>query len=105
MYPDSGTTFKKFVVCNKVYNLWDAKPDVRDYKLTHLVYNIRHSNGNYHAVTAFVCNGKRFIYDSNRSKVLKVDWTDSKNKSTIIKYSPSGQTLWGVNYALYVRDS
>jgi len=32
-----------------------------------------------HAITGFVCNNKKYIYDSNQSKVKQVDFTDLKS--------------------------
>jgi hypothetical protein len=99
---------KKFVVCSEVFTIWLAKPSVENYKLSHMVYAIKTTTGGYHASTAFVCDGERYLYDSNKENVLKLDWTNKKNRDALMEYSstPSfkAKELFGVQYALYIRE-
>jgi hypothetical protein len=99
---------KRFVVCSEVYTIWLAKPSVENYKLSHMVYAIKTTTGGYHASVAFVCDGERYLYDSNKEDVLKLDWTNKKNRDALMNYSTVGSVkpkeLFGVQYALYVKE-
>jgi hypothetical protein len=99
---------KKFVVCSEVFTIWLAKPSVDNYKLSHMVYAIKTTTGGYHASTAFICDGERYLYDSNKENVLKLDWTNKKNRDALMNYSTTSsfkaKELFGVQYALYVKE-
>jgi len=71
------------------------------FKLSHMVYTVSISVGP-HAVVAYVCGNKRYIYDANKSKNLEVDWSNSKNIQKILKYSNASEVKY-VTYTLYVR--
>jgi hypothetical protein len=71
------------------------------FELSHMVYTVTISVGP-HAVVAYVCGNKRYIYDANKSKNLEVDWSDSKNIQKILKYSNASEVKY-VTYTLYVR--
>jgi hypothetical protein len=74
------------------------------YKLSHMVYTLsRRSGGMLHAVLAYVCGNKRFVYDSNKTENMEVDWSDGGNLGKILQYS-NATKLERVGYTLYVRE-
>ena len=99
---------KKFVVCSEVHSIWMAKASVDNYKLSHMVYAIKTSTGGFHVSLAFVCNGERYLYDSNKPDVVKLDWSNKKNRDKLMAYSSTqyftAKELFGVQYALYIRE-
>jgi len=98
---------KKFVVATDIPTLWMVKPNIHNYKLSHIVYAVKLTSGGFHVATAFVCNGEKYVYDSNQNSVLKIDWNNRKNRDTLIRYSKTKKfevsELYGIRYALYVR--
>jgi hypothetical protein len=98
---------KKFVIATDIPTIWMVKSDIKNYRLSHIVYAMKLTTGGYHVATAFVCNGEKYVYDSNQNNVLKIDWNNRKNRDTLIKYSKSRKfdvdSLYGIRYALYVR--
>ena len=71
------------------------------FELSHMVYTVSISVGP-HAVVAYMCGNKRYIYDANKSKNLEVDWSNPKNIKKILKYSDASEVKY-VTYTLYVR--
>jgi hypothetical protein len=72
------------------------------FKLSHMVYTVSISVGP-HAVAAYVCGNKKYIYDANKSRNLEVDWSNPKNIKKILKYSNASEIKY-VTYTLYVRE-
>jgi hypothetical protein len=72
------------------------------FKLSHMVYTVSISVGP-HAVVAYVCGNKKYIYDANKSRKLEVDWSNPKNIKKILKYSNASEIKY-VTYTLYVRE-
>jgi hypothetical protein len=72
------------------------------FKLSHMVYTVSISVGP-HAVVAYVCGNKKYIYDANKSRNLEVDWSNPKNIKKILKYSNASEIKY-VTYTLYVRE-
>ena len=72
------------------------------FELSHMVYTVSISVGP-HAVVAYMCGNKRYIYDANKSKNLEVDWSNPKNIKKILKYSNASEVKY-VTYTLYVRE-
>ncbi|ABU44343.1 hypothetical protein AR158_C798R [Paramecium bursaria Chlorella virus AR158] len=104
---EPGAT-KKFVVVSDIPTIWMIKLRIKNYRLSHVVYAMKLKTGSYHVATAFVCNGEKYVYDSNQKNVLKIDWSNRKNRESLIKYSTYRKfdvsELYGIRYALYVRD-
>lgn len=75
--------------------------DGETFKLSHMVYTVSISAGP-HAVVAYVCGNKRYIYDANKFKNFEVDWSNPKNIKKILKYSDASEIQY-VSYTLYVR--
>jgi hypothetical protein len=74
------------------------------YKMSHLVYIMsRRSGGMLHAVLAYVCGNKKFVYDSNKQQIMEIDWSDHENLGKILQYSGASK-LERVAYTLYVRE-
>jgi hypothetical protein len=75
------------------------------YKLSHLVYGIEVNwgGGGLHAAVAYVCGNKKFVYDSNRTENMEVDWSDHENLRKILRYSDASK-LDEVSYTVYVRE-
>ena len=75
------------------------------YKLSHLVYGIEVNwgGGGLHASVAYVCGNKKFVYDSNRTINMEVDWSDHENLEKILWYSDASK-LDEVSYTVYVRE-
>ncbi|AAC96984.2 hypothetical protein PBCV1_A676R [Paramecium bursaria Chlorella virus 1] len=98
---------KKFVIATDIPTIWMVKPDIKNYRLSHIVYAMKLKTGTFHVATAFVCNGEKYVYDSNQKNVLKINWNNRKNRETLIKYSTYRKfdvtELYGIRYALYVR--
>jgi hypothetical protein len=74
----------------------------QSFKLSHIAYDVVIPEG-LHAVVAYVCGNKKFIYDSNEPRNIEVDWSDPKNKQQILDYS-GAKRFAGVSYTLYVRE-
>ena len=72
------------------------------FKLSHMVYVINRRIG-AHAVVAYVCGGKKYLYDSNKRQNLEVDWSKPKNRKEILAYSGAANFVY-VSYTLYVRE-
>jgi hypothetical protein len=72
------------------------------FKLSHMVYTVSTPEGP-HAVVAYVCGNKKYIYDANKSRNLEVDWSNPKNIKKILKYSNASEVEY-VSYTLYVRE-
>ena len=71
--------------------------------LSHMVYVVERKNLGNHAVAAYVCGGKRYLYDSNRSRRMEVNWSDPENREEILEYSGAIKYIV-VSYCLYVRE-
>jgi hypothetical protein len=72
------------------------------FHLSHMVYIMGRKNGN-HAVVGYVCGNKKYVYDSNKSRRLEVNWSDPENREELLEYSNA--TKFGVvSYCLYVRE-
>ena len=72
------------------------------FNLSHMVYVINRRIG-AHAVVAYVCGGKKYLYDSNKRQNLEVDWSKPKNRKEILAYSGAANFVY-VSYTLYVRE-
>jgi hypothetical protein len=72
------------------------------FKLSHMVYTVSTPEGP-HAVVAYVCGNKKYVYDANKSRNLEVDWSNPKNIKKILKYSNASKVEY-VSYTLYVRE-
>ena len=70
--------------------------------LSHMVYAMKRNIG-YHAAVAYVCGGKKYLYDSNKRQNLEIDWSDPKNRKEILAYSGAIDFEF-VSYTLYVRE-
>jgi hypothetical protein len=68
-----------------------------------MVYGVYYTKLGPHAAAAYVCGGKKYIYDSNSNRRLEVDWSDPTNRKEILKYSYADDFSF-VSYALYVRE-
>jgi hypothetical protein len=71
------------------------------FNLSHMVYVMKRNIG-YHAAVAYVCGGKKYLYDSNKRQNLEVDWSNPENRKEILAYSGSVD-FESVSYTLYVR--
>jgi hypothetical protein len=73
------------------------------FNLTHMVYGVAYAKLGAHAVSAYVCGGKKYIYDSNSPGRLQVDWSKPESRKQILNYSYA-EDFSIVSYALYVRE-
>ena len=73
------------------------------FALSHIVYVIERKRLGNHASVAYVCGGKRYLYDSNRVQRLEVNWSDPENREEILAYSGAIKYKY-VAYCLYVRE-
>lgn len=73
------------------------------FNLTHMVYGVFYKKSGHHAATAYVCEGKKYIYDSNIHRRKEVDWANLESRKEILKYSHADDFSF-VSYALYVRE-
>jgi hypothetical protein len=74
------------------------------FELAFMVYGVRlRRTGEGHAVVAYICGGRRYIYDSNQDRRLEVNWSDPNNRKRILKYSNATDFIDGVMYTLYIR--
>jgi hypothetical protein len=81
----------------------DVHMRIGEYKLSHLVYIVqREGSENYHAVLAYICDGNKSIYDSNKRAKLDVNWNLMKNGKQILEYS-GAKAFHGISYALYIK--
>ncbi|AGE55839.1 PBCV-specific basic adaptor domain-containing protein [Acanthocystis turfacea Chlorella virus MO0605SPH] len=80
----------------------------RTFDLSHCSYIVElKKDGALHAVVAYVCNGKKFVFDSRLRKApLEINWSDKGSNEKILNYSVarefarfSGRSA----YALYVK--
>ena len=87
-------------------------PTFGEHTLSHAVYVVtREDDGgehNKHAVAAYTCGGKKFVYDANQRNALEIDWSKSENEKKLLEYSsvrfPTKFTsIYTVDYALYVK--
>jgi hypothetical protein len=81
--------------------LMKSRDGETQFELSHMVYTVSTPEGP-HAVVAYVCGNKRYIYDANKSQNLEVDWSNSKNIKKILNYSNASKVDY-VTYTLYVR--
>ena len=72
------------------------------FNLSHMVYAMKRNIG-YHAAVAYVCGGKKYLYDSNKRQNLEVDWSNPENRKEILAYSGAIDFEF-VSYTLYVRE-
>jgi hypothetical protein len=72
------------------------------FHLSHVVYIMERKNGN-HAVVAYVCGGKEYVYDSNNPRRLEIEWSDPENREKLLEYSDAIK-FKVVSYCLYVRE-
>ena len=68
-----------------------------------MVYGVAYAKLGAHAVSAYVCGGKKYIYDSNSPGRLQVDWSKPESRKQILNYSYA-EDFSIVSYALYVRE-
>lgn len=76
------------------------------FNLSHIVYVVSWPNKGrveYHAVVGYVCGGQKYVYDSNNSTNLKVDWSNPANRKKILAYS-GAKKFEPVAYTLYVKE-
>ena len=73
------------------------------FNLTHMVYGVYYTKLGPHAATAYVCGGKKYIYDSNSPGRKEVDWSNPEARKEILKYSYADDFSF-VSYCLYVRE-
>ena len=87
-------------------------PAFGEHTLAHAVYIIKREDGagehGMHAVVAYTCGGKKFVYDANQRNALEIDWSERKNEKTLLEYSSVGfpskfTSIYTVDYALYVN--
>jgi hypothetical protein len=87
-------------------------PAFGEHTLAHAVYIIKREDGagehGIHAVVAYTCGGKKFVYDANQRNALEIDWSERKNEKTLLEYSSVGfpskfTSMYTVDYALYVN--
>jgi len=87
-------------------------PAFGEHTLAHAVYIIKREDGagehGMHAVVAYTCGGKKFVYDANRRNALEIDWSKSGNEKRLLEYSSVGfpskfTSMHTVDYALYVN--
>jgi hypothetical protein len=88
-------------------------PAFGEHTLAHAVYIIKREEDGagehgMHAVVAYTCGGKKFVYDANQRNALEIDWSERKNEKRLLEYSsvgfPSKFTfMYTVDYALYVN--
>jgi hypothetical protein len=98
-----GPTSSKFNKSLDSHPMFIKSPDGKQsFKLSHIAYDVVIPEGR-HAVVAYVCGNKKFVYDSNKPRNIEVDWSDPKNKQQILDYS-GAKRFAGVSYTLYVRE-
>jgi len=65
--------------------------EIDDYVLSSVVYSItdpQYAHIMSHAVAAYVCNGRKFVFDSqNKKPPLEIDWSDPANTASILAFS------------------
>jgi hypothetical protein len=82
----------------------DVHMRIGEYKLSHFVYIVsREGSSTYHAVLAYICDGKKSIYDSNSRSKLDVEWNLMKNGQKILDYSKAN-AFHGIAYCLYIKE-
>ena len=72
------------------------------FKLSHMVFSSVD-----HAIVAYVCGNKKYVYNSNKVDRLEVDWSKRQNKKKILEYlsdSRGAKKIKDVSYTLYVRE-
>lgn len=72
------------------------------FQMSHMVYVIFLKNGGNHAVCAYVCGDKKYLYDSNKPRRLELDWKDPETREDILEYSNATRFVY-VAYNVYVR--
>ena len=74
------------------------------YTLSHCVYVVKfRGESSFHAVAAYVCDGVKSVYDSNKTARLDVDWLGKRTGSKMLRYSDAA-SFKQISYALYVKD-
>ena len=94
LYPDTHP---------QVINTEDGKTK---FNLSHIVYVVSWTEKKrveYHAVVGYVCGGQKYVYDSNNSMNLKVDWSNPANRKKILAYS-GAKKFEPVAYTLYIKE-
>ena len=71
--------------------LSDLPMEIDDYVLSSAVYSItdpKYANIMSHAVAAYVCNGRKFVFDSqNKKPPMEIDWSNPTNTAKILEFS------------------
>lgn len=87
-------------------------PKFGEHTLSHAVYILKREDDrgehDMHAVVAYMCGGKKFVYDANQRNALEIDWSKSENEQKLVEYSSVGfrtkfTYVRSVDYALYVK--
>jgi hypothetical protein len=81
----------------------------RKYTLSHCTYAVKiRGTGRPHAVVAYECNGKKFVFDSRQLKKLplQINWSDKLSNRKILSYSQatSFTPLFRSTYAFYIIE-
>jgi hypothetical protein len=81
----------------------------RTFELSHCSYIVElKKDGVLHAVVAYVCNGRKFVFDSRQRKApLEINWFDKSSNDKILEYSAAREfTRFGAqsSYALYIKS-
>jgi hypothetical protein len=79
----------------------------RTFELSHCSYIVElNKTGTLHAVVAYVCNGRKFVFDSRQRKApMEINWSDKGSNKKILEYSAARDFVeYGSrsSYALYV---
>ena len=99
----SGPENKKWAPPDTQPLIIKTKDGKTKFNLTHMVYGVAYAKLGAHAVTAYVCGGKKYIYDSNNPGRLQVDWSKPESRKQILAYSYAEDFSF-VTYTLYVRE-
>jgi hypothetical protein len=99
----SGPEIKKWAPPDTQPLTIKTKDGKTKFNLTHMVYGVYYTKLGPHAATAYVCGGKKYIYDSNSPGRKEVDWSNPEARKEILKYSYADDFSF-VSYCLYERE-
>ena len=99
----SGPEIKKWAPPDTQPLSIKTKDGKTKFNLTHMVYGVYYIKEGPHAAAAYVCGGKKYIYDSNIHWRREIDWSNPEARKEILKYSYADDFSF-VSYALYVRE-
>jgi hypothetical protein len=98
----SGPEIKKWAPLDTQPLSIKTKDGKTKFNLTHMVYGVYYTKVGPHAAAAYVCGGKKYIYDSNTHWRKEIDWSNPEARKEILAYSYAEDFSF-VSYALYVR--